>query len=427
MKITEKIKNKINEIQNRNNPESIAGNVADAYLERKENKEKDPMDHTADEIVQTLKKNPDDKKKDILAKIIDNKKIPDEMLPKLATRISKDPEIPDSVIPEAVNRADTSISIEAINNIIENGEVNARDRIELIKQVEDTKSKKEGVKSELKRLYKDCEQKRDAEVTGRIGEITKILSKEDIDQDIQGWIQTVIARKMAENFYSDTKKGTKIFTFTTIEPLEDMIEKDIATDVENEYRKIEEERQAKKGRFNKEEFETQLYKELGKQIGIKYEDTGVFIIPQSNNMKNMNEEQKTSFIKSIQNHAKKILTKDEIIDIDEQIRGVSENSQIKESTIIKAIKELPKDGKNDKIDMLTEILQNPKIYETIKQLQESGLLNELEKLPKEKREKTIEAVNSTINKREKYKVAKNTPQIKGARFSDKPTIDGKIR
>ncbi len=427
MKITEKIKNKINEIQNRNNPESIAGNVADAYLERKENKEKDPMDHTADEIVQTLKKNPDDKKKDILAKIIDNKKIPDEMLPKLATRISKDPEIPDSVIPEAVNRADTSISMESINNIIENGEVNARDRIELIKQVEDTKSKKEGVKSELKRLYKDCEQKRDAEVTGRIGEITKILSKEDIDQDIQGWIQTVIARKMAENFYSEIKQGTKIFTFTTIEPLEDMIEKDIATDVENEYRKIEEERQPKKGRFNKEEFETQLYKELGKQIGIKYEDTGVFIIPQSKNIKKMDEEQKTKFIKSIQTYARRPLTKEEIIDIDEQIRGVSENSQIKESTIIKAIKELPKDGKNDKIDMLIEILQNSKMYETIKQLQESGLLNELEKLPKEKRGKTIEAVNSTINKREKYKVAKNTPQIKGARFSDKPTIDGKSR
>lgn len=423
MKITDRIK----KFMNRNNPVLIADNVADSYQERKENKEKDPMDHTADEIVQTLKKNPDDKKKDILAKIIDNKKIPDEMLPKLATRISKDPEIPDSVIPEAVNRADTSISIEAINNIIENGEVNARDRIELIKQVEDTKSKKEGVKSELKRLYKDCEQKRDAEVTGRIGEITKILSKEDIDQDIQGWIQTVIARKMAENFYSEIKQGTKIFTFTTIEPLEDMIEKDIATDVENEYRKIEEERQPKKGRFNKEEFETQLYKELGKQIGIKYEDTGVFIIPQSKNIKKMDEEQKTKFIKSIQTYARRPLTKEEIIDIDEQIRGVSENSQIKESTIIKKIKELPKEGKNTKIDMLTEILQDEKLFGTIKELKESGLLEKLESMPTEKRQKTIGAISSTIDKREKYKVAKNTPQIKGARFSEKPTIDGESR
>ena len=426
MKITDRIKNKINEIKNRNNPESIAGNVADAYLERKENKEKDPMDHTAEEVMQILKTHPDIKRS-ILANILENDSIPDRVFEKVATRISKDPEIPDSVIPEAVNRADTSISMESINNILENGEVNAKDRIELIKQVEDTKSKKQGVKSELKRLYKDCDTKRDAEVTDRIEEIIKILNKEDIDKDIQGWIQTVIARKMAENFYSDTKQGTKIFTFTTIEPIEDMIEKDIATDVKNEYKKIEEEQQSKKGRFIKEEFETQLYKELGKQIGIRYEETGAFIIPQSNNIKKMNEEQKNRFINAIQIYSRKQLTKDEIIDIDEQIRGVSENSQIKESTIIKKIKELPKEGKNTKIDMLTEILQDEKLFGTIKELKESGLLEKLESMPTEKRQKTIGAISSTIDKREKYKVAKNTPQIKGARFSEKPTIDGESR
>ena len=422
MKITDRIK----KIINRNNPELIAGNVANAYLERKENKEKDPMDHTADEIVQTLKKNPD-KRKDILAKIIDNKKIPDEMLPKLATRISKDPEIPDSVIPAAVNSADTSISMESINNIIENGEVNARDRIELIKQVDDTKSKKEGVKSELKRLYKECYIKRDSEVTGRIQEITKILSKEDIDKDIQGWIQTVIAKKMAENFYSDTKQGTMIYRFTSIVSIEDMVANDIATSVEKEYKKIEEERKPKRGRFDKEEFKEKIYTELGKQIGRRYASTRVFIGPQSENIKNMSQEQKEKFIKTIQIEAKKTLTKNEIIDIDEQIRGVSENSQIKENEIIKTIKELPKEDKNYKLDMITEILQNSKMYETIKQLQESGLLNELEKLPKEKRKKTMKVVNSTINKREKYKVAKNTPHIKGAKFSSQPTIDGEER
>lgn len=415
-----KIADRIKKFMNRNNPELIADNVADAYKERKQNKEKDPMDHTAEEVMQILKTHPDIKKS-ILANILENDSIPDRVFEKVATRISKDPEIPDSVIPEAVNRADTSISMESINNIIENGEVNARDRIELIKQVEDTKSKKEGVKSELKRLYKDCDTKRDAEVTDRIEEIIKILNKEDIDKDIQGWIQTVIARKMAENFYSDTKQGTKIFTFTTIEPIEDMIEKDIATDVKNEYKKIEEEQQSKKGRFIKEEFETQLYKELGKQIGIRYEETGAFIIPQSNNIKKMNEEQKNRFINAIQIYSRKQLTKDEIIDIDEQIRGVSENSQIKESTIIKTIKELPKEEKNEKIDMITDILQNPKIYETIKQMQESGLLDKIESMPTEKREKTINIINSTVEKRDKYKITTKTPKTNSAKFSGKPT------
>ena len=54
-----KISGRIKKFMNRNNPELIAGDVADAYLERKENKEKDPMDHTADEIMQILKTHPD--------------------------------------------------------------------------------------------------------------------------------------------------------------------------------------------------------------------------------------------------------------------------------------------------------------------------------------------------------------------------------
>ena len=232
---------------------------------------------------------------------------------------------------------------------------------------------------------------------------------------------------MAENFYSDTKQGTKIFTFTTIEPIEDMIEKDIVTSVEKEYKKIEEEREPKSGRFNKEEFEEQLYIELGKQIGRRYVKRGVFVVPQSDNIKKMSEEEKLKFIKTIQTEAKKPLTKNEIIDIDEQIRGISDGLQLKEGTIIKAIKELPKDGKNDKIDMFTEILQDEKLFETIKELKESGLLEKLKSMPIEKREKTMEAINSTINKREKYKVAKNTPHIKGAKFSSQPTIDGEER
>ena len=415
-----KIADRIKKFMNRNNPELIAGNVADAYLERKENKEKDPMDHTADEIMQILKTHPDIEKA-ILANILENEKIPDRIFEKVATRISKDEEIPDSVIPAAVNKADTSISIESINNIIENGEVNARDRIELIKQVEDTKSKKEGVKNELRRLYEDCEKKRDAEVTERIEEIVSILDKKDINEDVKGWIQTVIAKKMAENFYSDTKQGPKIFTFTKIESIENMIEKDLATEVETEYKKLEEERQTKERRFKKEEFETQLYKELGKQIGIRYEDTGVFIVPQLDNIKKMDEEQKNKFIKSIQTYSRKQLNKDEIIDIDEQIRGVSENSQIKEGTIIKTIKALPKDGKNDKIDMLTEILKNQKMYETIQQLQESGLLEKIENMPTEKRKETINIVNKAVGKRNKYKVATKTPKTNGAKFSGNPT------
>lgn len=417
MKVTDRIK----KFMNRNNPESIAGNVADAYLERKANKEKDPMDHTADDAIKVLKKHPSSEDK-ILAKIIENPKMPDEMLPKIATRISKDPEIPDSVIPAAVNRAETSISPESINNILENGEVNEKDRIELIKQVEDIKSKKEGAKRELKELYKICYEKRDSEVTSRIEEIEAIFDKEDIDEEIKGWIQTVIAKKMAENYYSDIKQGTKIFTFTKIIPIEDMIEKDLPSAVENEYNKIEEDRKIKKDRFNKEEFKQQVLAELGKQIGIKYEETGIFIVPQSENIKKMNEEEKTKFIKAIQTYARRPLTRDEIIDIDEQIRGTSNSLQIKENTIINLIKKIPKEEKNNTINMLTKIVKDKEYMETIEILNDTGLLEKLKGMPKDKRQKTVETINNAINKRTRYSIEKKSPKINSVKFEEKPII-----
>ncbi len=417
--IVEKIK-KLNIIKN---PElmayNISDNMADAYQERKENKEKDPMDHTAEEIYQMIKLHPDIKK-ELLAKILENDNLPDRIFEKVAAKISKDEEIPDSVIPEAVNRADTSISIESINNILENGEVNERDRIKLIQQVDDIKSKKEGVKSELKRLYKECYIKKDSEVTGRIEEIKSILDGEDIDDEVKGWIQTVIAKKMAENFYSDTKKGTKVFTFTEVMPIENMIEKDLASTVEKEYKEIENEKQPKNGRFDKDRFKEQLYTELGKQIGRKYANTGAFVIPQSDNIKKMNESEKLKFIKTIQTEARKPLTKDEIIDIDEQIRGISNNLQFKENTIINVIKQLPKEGKNEKIDVLIDILKDEKKIETIKQLKESGLLEKIENMPTDKRKETIGIINSAVEKRNKYNVDTRTPKVNSVKFRGKP-------
>ena len=131
MKITEKIKKFIN----RNNPELIADNVADSYQERKENGEKDPMDHTAEYIMKILKTHPD-MIRTILAYISENDNIPDRIFEKVATQISKDEEIPDGVITDVVEREDTSISDESINNIIEEGKVNPQERIKLIRNIE---------------------------------------------------------------------------------------------------------------------------------------------------------------------------------------------------------------------------------------------------------------------------------------------------
>ena len=71
--------------------------------------------------------------------------------------------------------------------------------------------------------------------------------------------------------------------------------------------------------------------------------------------------------------------------------------------------------------MITEILQNSKMYETIKQLQESGLLEKIEDMPTQKRKETINIVNNAVKNRNKYKIATKTPKTNGAKFSGNPT------
>ena len=408
---------KINKYINRNNPESIAENVAYSYEERKENGEKNPMDHTAEEIYQIIKSHPDIKRA-ILANILENEKIPNRIFEKVATQISKDEEIPDSVIPDAVERADTNLSSESIKNILKDGEINENDRIVLLKKVEDKESQKECVKSELKRLYKSCYEKKDSEVTSRIEEIKDILNKEDQDEDVNRWIQTVIAKKMAENYYSDIKQGTKIYTFTKILPIEKMIENDLPSAVEKEYLKIEDEREKKKNRFDKEKFNQQILLELGKQIGIKYEETGIFVVPQSRNLKKLNEEEKTKFIKTIQTYARKALTKEEIIDIDDQIRGNSNNVQIKENILINLIKKIPEKDKNKTIEILSNIISNDKTLDTISMMEEKGFIDKLNKISKNKRGKTIEIMKKVMTEREKISIVK-APKIKEENSTEK--------
>lgn len=414
MKIAEKIKKYLN----RNNPESIVDNVADLYQERKENGEKDPMDNTAEEIIQILKTHPDIKRA-ILSNILENDNIPDKIFEKVATQISKDEEIPDSVISDVVEKTDINVPDETINKIIEDGDVDPKARIDLLKNVDDKDILKSRVKNEFIILYKRCYLKKDSEVVDRIKEIEEVLEPGDIDNEIENIIEKVVARKMAENYYSDLSKGTNIYTLSQVISAEKMVEIDMASKVENEFRKIEEERKEKEGRYNKEQFKKQILEEIGKQIGIKYEETGVFVVPQSENMKKINEDEIKAFINSIQVYAKRKLTIDEITDIDEQVRGTSSNVQIKENTIINLIKKLPKNEKTKKIDTLTDILQDEKSFETIHELKESGLFDLLKQMPENKKAKTIQIIKNAVTKREKYNVSKKSPKIKSAKIVER--------
>lgn len=402
MKIIEAIK----KFFNRNNPEAISDDIAQVFHKRKENGEKDPMDNTVKDIIKILKEHPDIERA-ILANIAENDKIPDKIFEKTAIKISESTEIPDSVISDVVQRSDTNISDESINRIIEKGKIDEKERIKLIHNVEDEQIIKENVKNELKILYKVCKDKKDYEVVERVEKLKELLDENEISEEIQNLIRKIVAKKMAENYYSDIKKGTRIFELSKIMPVEDMIENDLPIMVEEEYKKIEEERGTKEDRFDKKGLKKQILIEMGKNIADKYDETGIFIIPQSENMKDIDKEEEETFIKSIQTYSRKQLSKQEVIDIDEQIRGNSNNVQIKENMLIDLIKNIPEEVKNKSIDLLVKIASsNEQELETLSMMEKSGLIDKLNELPEDKRMKTIETIGRTIEKRKNIAVVK---------------------
>ena len=407
-----KIIEKIDKFLNKNNPERIANEIAQSYQEKKENGEEHPMDDTVEEIMQIFQNNPDlEKVREILKNILEKKDIPNRIFEKTATKISQDEKIPDSVITEVVAKSDVDVADETINNIINEGEINLKERLKLLKNVENKNILEKQVSNELEILYRNCKDKRDAEVAERVTELKEILDSKNISDDLQDLIQTVVAKKMAENIYSDTSKGTNIYTLSKIMPVEDMFERDLVSTVEREYNKIEDSNQPKEGRFKKQELKIQILIELAKKIAIKYEESGIFVIPQSDNMKKINEEEEKNFIRAIQTYSRKDLSRQEVVDIDEQVRGKSDNIQLKEDAIVGLLKKIPEQNKKRSMNSLINILKNRKSLETLSMLEENGLIQKLNELPEEKRNKTIETIKNTMSKR-KYNVAEKIPKIK---------------
>lgn len=408
MKITEKM----GQLFRTKNPEKIAEQIAKEYKEKKENGEENPIDDIVERIMNIIKANPEPKKiKELLKAVLETEEIPDRVFEKTSTKISKIDKIPDRIITDVIERSETNIPDESINRIIEEGNIDVKERINLMHNVEDRSIIEERVENELKILYKVAKNKRDDEIVTRINELKELLNDNKLSTEIQNLIQQVVAKKMAENYYSDIRKGTNVYTLSKIMPVEDMIEKDLASAVETEYRKIEEERKTKEGRFDKKGLKIQILVEMGKNIAYKYDETGVFIIPQSKNMKKIDKDEEELFIKAIQTYSRKQLSKQEIIDIDEQIRGNSNNIQIKENMLINLIKKIPEQDKNRSIDFLNKILENKENLTTLSMLDEYGLIEKFNEMPKEKREKTIASIGKVLENR-RHKVAKNPPKIR---------------
>lgn len=104
---------------------------------------------------------------------------------------------------------------------------------------------------------------KDTELSEQIVGIKDKLTPENINDDICEVIKNIVAQKIAEDYYDDSKKIAPIYTLSKVIPTGEMIEIDIATLVQKKYDDIieerinqenEEEKKKKKHRFVKREF-----------------------------------------------------------------------------------------------------------------------------------------------------------------------------
>ena len=380
-----------------NNPKKIAEGIGKTYDES--DKEEELIDGTVDDIMNLIKEIPNKGKvKDLLKAVLEEESIPDKVFEKTAANISKLDNIPDEIV---TNVVDKDMSDELINNIIKNGDFELNARMSLIEKVDNEAILKDRINTELKILYRNSLDKTDTQIVDRIKDLKKILKDFDKDAEFKKIIYQIVAKKMAGNLYNDSLRGTRIYTLSQIMPVDEMIKEDLPSNVQIEFKKLEDDFGKKNGRFNKEELKNQILDEMARNVAYKFKDSNVFVIPQSTNMKKLTKDEEDMFINSIQKYADKKISEKKKKDIRNQIKG--NGLQSSENQLIVSVKKLPKNQKNDIINLFIKVLEDGDILDTVNQFEQTGLLDELKDIPKEKRDVLIKTISDVVSqKKNKY-------------------------
>ena len=377
----------------------IVDELAKSYHKRKERGDEHPIDATIDQIMDIIKnsQDPDETAQKIITAAIDANTMPNRIPEKLSIIISKDENLSDDIVSKAVGKTNTDVPDEMINTIIEEGAFEQSEILNLIKNVDDESLVQKRIKKEFNTLYKSCKDKRDDEVVSKILELKQFVLTNKIDVDFNEMIIEIVAKKMAENYYSNISRGTNLYRLSKAVCVTKMFEMDIASKVEEEFLKIEKQRGKKEeNRFIKSELDKQILLEIAKDIGYKSRKTGRFNIPHLQRLQDISNELESKFIETMTNASdKNELTHEELQLIKIQIRGSKKVDEEKEYQLIKKIRLI--ENKSEYLDTLLDIVSNEEYLKTVNMISKSSLIEKLSLIKDSTREKTIEKITETVN------------------------------
>ena len=367
----------------------VVNQIDEVYKRSLEDDEiKDAEQSAAQKVIEYVRKNPENAT-EILKGILEKEEIPNKVFEKTATTISKLDEIPDKIIPKAVADSEVDVPDQIIENIIENGDVNRKEKIELINNLENEELKQKQVEEELKQIYENCSDTNESELVHKL-EMTKIVQK---NSSIRKLEQAIIAKKMAINY--KRFGGTKISTLARYLSEEEMIEINFPEMVYEEYKKISE--KDEKNKVDKSNLKVQILEEIAKKVANNYQEIGDFVIPQSRNMTQLTKKEEDKFIKAIETYVRKKLRGTDITSIRDQIRGRDANMQLKQ--YMEKMRRLPKSQLEIFINNTEELVENNEELTVYKELKDSGIIGNLQKLTDDKRKDYIKVLNDAVQKR----------------------------
>ena len=388
----------------------VVNQIDEVYKRSLEDDEiKDAEQSAAQKVIEYVRKNPENAT-EILKGILEKEEIPNKVFEKTATTISKLDEIPDKIIHKAVADSEVDVPDQIIENIIENGDVNRKEKIELINNLENEELKQKQVEEELKQIYENCSDTNESELVHKL-EMTKIVQK---NSSIRKLEQAIIAKKMAINY--KRFGGTKISTLARYLSEEEMIEINFPEMVYEEYKKISE--KDEKNKVDKSNLKVQILEEIAKKVANNYQEIGDFVIPQSRNMTQLTKKEEDKFIKAIETYVRKKLRGTDITSIRDQIRGRDANMQLKQ--YMEKMRRLPKSQLEIFINNTEELVENNEELTVYKELKDSGIIENLQKLTDDKRKDYIKVLNDTVQKRVEEK-SHNNPNDKQTP-NDEPEI-----
>lgn len=375
----------------------VVNQIDEVYKRSLEDDEiKDAEQSAAQKVIEYVRKNPENAT-EILKGILEKEEIPNKVFEKTATTISKMDEIPDKIIPKAVADSEVDVPDQIIENIIENGDVNRKEKIELINNLENEELKQKQVEEELKQIYENCSDTNESELVHKL-EMTKIVQK---NSSIKKLEQAIIAKKMAVNY--KRFGGTKISTLSRYLSEEEMIEINLPEMVYEEYKKISE--KDEKNKVDKSNLKVQILEEIAKKVANNYQEIGDFVIPQSKNMTQLTRKEEDKFIKAIETYVRKKLKGTDVTSIRDQIRGRDANMQLKQ--YIEKMRKLPKSQLEIFINNTEELVENNEELTVYKELKDSGIIGNLQKLTDNKRKDYIKVLNYAVQKRVEEKSHNN--------------------